>query len=62
MEMVIGVETKLWSFVRLGWDLRAKMRISQKAPETGEPWYFPGFGKNTAGLVWGGSFKLVFDI
>jgi len=62
IEFVVGVETKLWRFVRLGWDIRGKMRIQQKAPDEGEPWFFPGFGKNTEGLVWGGSFKLVFDI
>lgn len=61
-ELVVGVETRLWSIIHLGWDLRAKLRIAQKAPDEGEPWYFPGFGKNTEGLVWGGSFKLVFDI
>lgn len=62
IEFVVGVETKMWRIVRLGWDIRAKMRIQQKAPDQGEPWFFPGFGKNTEGLVWGGSFKLVFDI
>ena len=62
IEFVVGVETKIWSFIRLGWDIRGKMRIQQTAPDNGEPWFFPGFGKNTEGLVWGGSFKLVFDI
>ena len=62
LELVAGVETKIWSLFRLGWDIRAKRRLIQKAPDEGEPWYFPGFGKNTDGLVWSGSFKIVFDI
>ncbi|MBP5770006.1 MAG: hypothetical protein J6W75_01420 [Bacteroidaceae bacterium] len=62
LEAVFGIETKLWSIVRLGWDVRFKFRLAQKASDIGQPWYFPGYGKNGDGVGWGGTFKLVFDI
>ena len=61
MEVVIGVETKLWSIVRLGWNLRYKARLKQKVSEYGEPYYVPGFGKNS-GSTFGGTVNLTFDI
>ncbi|MCR5181278.1 MAG: DUF6048 family protein [Bacteroidaceae bacterium] len=62
LELVFGLETRLWTIVRLGWDLRVKFLINQKAHEVGEPWLIPGFGKKPDGIGWGGSFKLMFDI
>lgn len=61
-EVVIGVEARLWSIVRLGWDIRFKLLVTQKADDVGEPWYIPGFGKRPEGIGWGGTFKLMFDI
>ncbi len=60
-ELCIGCETKLWSFIRLGWTLRYKFRISQKDQPYGSPYYVPGFGKN-GNTVWGGTCCLVFDV
>lgn len=61
LEFVIGVETKLWSIVRLGWNIRYKNRLHQSGIEYGEPWFVPGFGRN-GGTVWGGNVNLTFDV
>lgn len=61
-EVVLGVETRLWTIVRLGWDMRFKLLITQKSSEIGLPWYIPGLGKQPDGIAWGGTFKLMFDI
>lgn len=61
-EAVLGIETKVWSIVRLGWDMRFKLHIHEKDHPIGKPWYVPGYGRNDDGLGWGGTFKLIFDI
>lgn len=61
-EIVVGLETRLWTIVHLGWDVRLKFRLSQKKSEVGMPWYIPGYGKSDGATCWGGSFKLLFDI
>lgn len=61
-ELVVGLETRLWTIIHLGWDLRLKFRISQKHSEVGVPWYIPGYGKSDGATCWGGSFKLLIDI
>lgn len=60
-EVSVGCETKLWSFIRLGWTLRFKVRISEKDTPYGSPYYVPGFGKNGS-TTWGGTCNLIFDI
>ena len=59
--LVVGVETKLWSFIRLGWDIRYRGRIKQKVSPFGEPWYVPGYGRNGS-TAFGGTVNLTFDI
>ncbi|MCR5849958.1 MAG: DUF6048 family protein [Bacteroidaceae bacterium] len=61
LELGVGVETKLWSFVRLGWSIRYKKRISLKYPDGGEPYFVPGFGKNDDNCF-GGTVNLIFDV
>lgn len=60
LEMCVGVETKLWKFIRLGWTMRYKPRLGKTFSEHGQPWFTPGFGK-TGGTTWGGSVNLWFD-
>ncbi len=60
LEFVVGVETKLWSIVRLGWNIRYKVKLHQSNPQAGSPWYVPGFGKNGS-TTWGGTVNLMFD-
>lgn len=61
LELCVGLETKLWSIVRFGWNLRYKARLTQKAAPEGEPYFVPGFGKNN-NVTFGGSVNLIFDI
>lgn len=61
LEFGVGCETKLWSFIRLGWSLRMKARLRQSGNEHGEPWYIPGYGKNGA-TTFGGTMNLIFDV
>ncbi len=61
IEACVGFETKLWSFIRLGWTIRFKMPISKSYSEYGNPYYTPGFGKD-GGTTWGGTCNLVFDV
>lgn len=61
LEASIGCETKLWSFIRLGWNFRFKMRLHQSANASGEPYYTPGFGKNGSS-TFGGTVNLIFDV
>lgn len=59
-ELVFGLEMRLWKMIRLAWDARIKIRITQKTNEIGPPWLIPGYGKNdTSG--WGGTFKVLFE-
>ncbi len=61
IELCVGFETKLWSFIRLGWAVRYKMPIYKNYSEYGSPYYTPGFGKN-GGSTWGGTCNLIFDV
>lgn len=61
-EIVIGLETRVWTIIHLGWDVRLKFRLSQKMSEVGQPWFIPGYGKSDGATCWGGSFKLLIDI
>ncbi len=62
LEVVFSLETRIWTIVHLGWDIRIKAKLSQKRSPVGEPWYIPGYGKTGSSTAWGGSFKLLFDI
>ncbi|MBR1682079.1 MAG: hypothetical protein IJ700_01760 [Bacteroidaceae bacterium] len=60
-EVLLGLETRLWRFIHVGWDARIKFRITQRTDDVGPPWLVPGFGKNdTSG--WGGTFKILFEL
>jgi hypothetical protein len=60
-EVVFGIETRIWKFFHLGWNVRYKLLFSEKGSSIGNPWYIPGFGKfGTSGL--GGTFNIIFDI
>lgn len=61
MELVFGLEAKIWKGFRLGWSARYRRRLHQKENEPGAAWYVPGFGHNDT-HTFGGTFNLVFDI
>lgn len=61
IELVFGLEAKIWSIFHLGWSLRYKNRITHSSGSVGEPWYVPGYGKGGSSVI-GGTFNLIFDI
>lgn len=61
-EVVLGVETRLFSIVSMGWDMRFKFRVSQAKSDIGAPWYVPGMSENNNSINWGGTFRIVFDL
>lgn len=61
LEFGVGIETKIWSFVRLGWSIRYKTQLSLSYHEDIVPYFIPGFGKND-GSGWGGTMNLIFDV
>lgn len=61
-EVVAGLEGRLWRFIHLGWSVRWKFRLAQRTGVHGQPYYVPGYGDNSDGSCFGGSFSLLFDI
>jgi hypothetical protein len=61
LELVFGLEAKIYKTFHIGWSARYKMRLSQKTPDIGSAWYVPGFGKNDT-HNFGATFNLIFDI
>lgn len=61
LELVGGLETRIWKFLRLGWSVRYRKMIKQKNATSGKSWYVPGYGKNNDNN-WGGTFNLIFEI
>ena len=61
MEVVFGLEAKIWKFVHLGWSFRYKFQTHEKKTSIGRVWYIPGYGKSD-GTCLGGTFNLIFDI
>lgn len=61
MELVFGIEAKIWSIFHLGWSARYKNRITHDSGSPGEPWYVPGYGKGGSSVL-GGTFNVIFDI
>lgn len=61
LELVMGVETRIWKFFHLGWSVRYKNRITSTSGDVGDPWYVPGYGKKGSSVI-GGTFSVIFDI
>lgn len=60
-EIVFGIETRIWSFFHLGWNVRYKIRMGHNENRDLLPWYVPGFGKFGSSCI-GGTFNLIFEI
>lgn len=60
-ELVVGVETRLWSVVRLGWNLRYKMYLTKDFSDIDQPYFVPGYGKFDTS-TFGGSVNLMIDV
>lgn len=61
IELVFGLEAKIWKNFHMGWTARYCKRMRQTADAMGQAWYVPGFGKNDT-HNFSGTFNLVFDI
>lgn len=61
IELVFGLEAKIWRDLHIGWTARYRRRISQTKDDIGQAWYIPGFGKNDS-HNFGATFNIIFDI
>ena len=60
-ELVGGLQTNIFKFLRLGWTIPLRIPLYEKAPAVGKAAYIPGFGKGSETLF-GGTFNIIFDI
>ncbi len=61
LEVVFGVDAKLWGPIRLGWSARYKRRLFHDDGNVGNTWYVPGYGKQGNARL-GGSFHVIFEL
>ena len=61
LEIVLGLDTKIWGPLHLGWSVRYKLRISHKEGDFGTTGYVPGFGSNDNSNI-DGTFNVIVDI
>ena len=60
MEILFGVDAKIWGPIRMGWSVRYKRRIAHNDGELGNAWYVPGFGKQ-GNSRFGGTFNIAYE-
>lgn len=61
LEVVLGIDAKIFGPLHLGWDVRYKRRISHKEGDIGQSWYVPGFGINDQD-TFAAHFNVIIDI
>ena len=61
LEVVVGVDAKIFGPLHLGWSARYKRRIARSKPEFGDTWYVPGFGPSSDDRL-GVTFNVIIDI
>lgn len=61
IEVVMGVDAKIYGPLHLGWSVRYKRRISHDDGVIGRTWYVPGFGLDDDTRL-GGTFNVIIDI
>lgn len=61
MELLAGIDAKIWGPLHLGWSARYKRRLHSNNGELGNVWYVPGFGiQGTTRL--GGTFDVIIEL
>ena len=60
-EVVLGLDTRLWGPLHLGWSVRYKLRLAHKDSSAGNTWYVPGYGKYGDTRI-GANFNVIIDI
>lgn len=61
VELVLGIDSKIWGPLHLGWSVRYKRRLAHKDSYAGNTWYIPGYGKYGDTRL-GGNFYVTIDI
>lgn len=61
LEVVFGIDSKIWGPMHLGWSVRYKRRIAHKDSSAGNTWYVPGYGKYGDTRL-GANFYVTIDI
>lgn len=61
LELVLGIDAKIFGPFHLGWDVRYKRRLIHNEGVLGNTWYVPGFGINDQDKIVA-SFNVIFDI
>lgn len=61
LELVFGIDAKIYGPIHLGWSARYKRRIAYNNGEMGNVWYVPGYGKQGKTRL-GGSFEIMVEI
>lgn len=60
MEVLFGIDAKIWGPIRMGWSARYKRRIAHNDGDLGKTWYVPGFGKQGSSRF-GGTFHVTYE-
>ena len=50
-ELMVGIDTKIWGPVHLGWTARYRHRLAHDDGEGGRVWYVPGFGISDSSVL-----------
>lgn len=61
LEISVGIRTKVYKQIYMGWSLRYRSKLSASTDTYGNPWYVPGFGKfgsSTLGITYTISYQL----
>ncbi len=61
LEVVVGLDAKMWGPLHLGWAVRYKRRIAHRDLPEGNTWYIPGYGKCGDTRI-GANFNVIIDI
>jgi len=61
LELVAGIDAKVWGPLHLGWSVRYKRRLAHDEGEIGNAWYVPGFGVSNKSRL-GGTFNVIIDL
>ncbi len=61
MEVVFGLDAKVWGPLHMGWIFRYKRRIAHKDSNIGNTWYVPGYGIYGDTRL-GATFNVIVDI
>ncbi len=62
LEVVSGVQVKIWRNIHLGWSVRYKLHLNSSKNDLAEPYYIPGYGTTVNSSTWGATYSVIFDL